>query len=49
MLCRMLEGSLKMLQNSIACFQGLHLYFVRFDVSDLLICVELALNLGNAR
>jgi hypothetical protein len=35
--CRMLERCLKMLQNtsSIACFQELHLSFVRSDVSAL--------------
>jgi hypothetical protein len=32
----MLEGCLKMLQNSIASSQELHLSFVRFDVSVLL-------------
>jgi hypothetical protein len=35
-LCRMLERCLKMLLNSIACFQELNLSFVRIDVSVLL-------------
>jgi hypothetical protein len=34
--CRMFERYLKMLQNSIAYFQELHLFFVRFDASVLL-------------
>jgi hypothetical protein len=32
----MLEGCLQMLQDSIAYFQELYLFFVRFDVSVLL-------------
>jgi hypothetical protein len=36
MLCRMLERCLKMVQNSVTCFQELHLSFVRFDVSVLM-------------
>jgi hypothetical protein len=35
-LCWRLERCLKMLQISIACFQELHLSFIRFDVSVLL-------------
>jgi hypothetical protein len=35
-LYRMLERCLKIMQNNVACFQELHLSFVRFDASVLL-------------
>jgi hypothetical protein len=39
-LCRMLQRCLRMLQSSNACFQELHLFFTRFDVSVLMFSVS---------